>query len=159
MSDDFRVNNPAELKAKIGSYKALIGLDLGSKTIGVAVSDLLLTAANPIITIQRTSFAKDIAELKRIIKEKEVAGMVYGFPLQMNGEIGERAQETIKFAEKVTKEIKLPYLLWDERLSSSAVERIMIKDADLSRSKRKKNIDRAAASFILQGVLDSISYL
>ena len=73
MSDDFRVNNPAELKAKIGSYKALIGLDLGSKTIGVAVSDLLLTAANPIITIQRTSFAKDIAELKRIIKEKEVA--------------------------------------------------------------------------------------
>ena len=99
----------------------------------------------------------DLAEIKKNIQEKEVGGIVYGLPLQMNGEEGQTAQEVRKFAQRLAQEINLPYYFWDERLSSSAVESVMIKEADLSRAKRKKSLDAGAAAYILQGCLDALS--
>ena len=138
----------AEFKTQLKPYKALLGFDYGSKRLGVAVSDLLLMTATPYKIIQRGNFQADLAEIQKIIREKEIGGIVYGLPLQMNGEEGDIAQE-----------VKLPYFFWDERLSSSAVENMMIKEADLSRSKRKKSLDAGAAAYILQGVLDAFNFV
>lgn len=146
-----------EFKEKLPKYKALIGFDYGSKRLGVAVSDLLLMSATPYKIIQRRNIEVDFAEIKKIIQEKEVGGIVYGLPLQMNGEEGQTAQEVRKFAQRLAQEINLPYYFWDERLSSSAVESVMIKEADLSRAKRKKSLDAGAAAYILQGCLDALS--
>lgn len=146
----------AEFKSELKSYKALIGFDYGSKRLGVAVSDLLLMTATPYKIIQRSDFQTDLAEIRKIISEKEIGGIVYGLPLQMNGEEGAIAQEVRKFAQKLAQDVKLPYFFWDERLSSSAVENMMIKKADLSRAKRKKSLDAGAAAYILQGVLDAL---
>lgn len=146
-----------EFKEKLPKYKALIGFDYGSKRLGVAVSDLLLMSATPYKIIQRRTMEADFAEIKKIIQEKEVGGIVYGLPLQMNGEEGQTAQEVRKFAQRLAQEINLPYYFWDERLSSSAVESVMIKEADLSRAKRKKSLDAGAAAYILQGCLDALS--
>ena len=146
-----------EFKEKLPKYKALIGFDYGSKRLGVAVSDLLLMSATPYKIIQRRNIEVDFAEIKKIIQEKEVGGIVYGLPLQMNGEEGQTAQEVRKFAQRLAQEINLPYYFWDERLSSSAVESAMIKEADLSRAKRKKSLDAGAAAYILQGCLDALS--
>lgn len=149
--------NLSEFKEKLPKYKALIGFDYGSKRLGVAVSDLLLMSATPYKIIQRRNMDADLAEIKKIIQEKEVGGIVYGLPLQMNGEEGQTAQEVRKFAQRLAQEINLPYYFWDERLSSSAVESVMIKEADLSRAKRKKSLDAGAAAYILQGCLDALS--
>lgn len=146
-----------EFKEKLPKYKALIGFDYGSKRLGVAVSDLLLMSATPYKIIQRRTMEADLAEIKKIIQEKEVGGIVYGLPLQMNGEEGQTAQEVRKFAQRLAQEINLPYYFWDERLSSAAVESVMIKEADLSRAKRKKSLDAGAAAYILQGCLDALS--
>ncbi len=146
-----------EFKEKLPKYKALIGFDYGSKRLGVAVSDLLLMSATPYKIIQRRNIEADLAEIKKIIQEKEVGGIVYGLPLQMNGEEGQTAQEVRKFAQRLAQEINLPYYFWDERLSSAAVESVMIKEADLSRAKRKKTLDAGAAAYILQGCLDALS--
>lgn len=146
-----------EFKEKLPKYKALIGFDYGSKRLGVAVSDLLLMSATPYKIIQRRNIEADLAEIKKIIQEKEVGGIVYGLPLQMNGEEGQTAQEVRKFAQRLAQEINLPYYFWDERLSSAAVESVMIKEADLSRAKRKKSLDAGAAAYILQGCLDALS--
>ncbi len=140
------------------AYRALIGFDYGAKRLGVAVSDLLLTVATSYKIIQRESFAKDLAEIKKIITEKEVGGIVFGLPLQMNGEEGEIAKEVRHFAEKLSKEINLPIFFWDERLSSSAMENFLIKEVDMSRGKRKKVLDSSAAAYILQGVLDALRF-
>ncbi len=149
--------NLSEFKEKLPKYKALIGFDYGSKRLGVAVSDLLLMSATPYKIIQRRNIEADLAEIKKIIQEKEVGGIVYGLPLQMNGEEGQTAQEVRKFAQRLAQEINLPYYFWDERLSSAAVESVMIKEADLSRAKRKKSLDAGAAAYILQGCLDALS--
>lgn len=146
-----------EFKEKLPKYKALIGFDYGSKRLGVAVSDLLLMSATPYKIILRRNIEADLAEIKKIIQEKEVGGIVYGLPLQMNGEEGQTAQEVRKFAQRLAQEINLPYYFWDERLSSAAVESVMIKEADLSRAKRKKSLDAGAAAYILQGCLDALS--
>lgn len=149
----------AEFKTQLKPYKALLGFDYGSKRLGVAVSDLLLMTATPYKIIQRGNFQADLAEIQKIIREKEIGGIVYGLPLQMNGEEGDIAQEVRKFAQHLAQEVKLPYFFWDERLSSSAVENMMIKEADLSRSKRKKSLDAGAAAYILQGVLDAFNFV
>lgn len=149
--------NLSEFKEKLPKYKALIGFDYGSKRLGVAVSDLLLMSATPYKIIQRRNIEADLAEIKKIIQEKEVGGIVYGLPLQMNGEEGQTAQEVRKFAQRLAQEFNLPYYFWDERLSSAAVESVMIKEADLSRAKRKKSLDAGAAAYILQGCLDALS--
>lgn len=147
-----------DFKKQLSPYQALIGFDYGEKRLGVAVSDLLLTVATPYMIIQRQSFAKDLETIKKIIHEKQIGGIVYGLPLQMDGSEGKTAQEVRIFAEKIAQNIDLPFIFWDERLSSSAVENFLIKQADLSRSKRKKVLDSSAAAYILQGVLDSLKY-
>lgn len=148
-----------EFKSCLKPYKALIGIDYGSKRMGIAVSDLMRQIATPHKIIYRNEWSKDVTELKKIVTEKEVCGIVYGLPLQMNGQEGSIAEEVRHFAEKLSAEIDLPYTFWDERLSSAAVERVMIKDADLSRNKRKKILDSSAAAYILQGILDALNYL
>lgn len=148
-----------EFKNSLKPYKSLIGFDYGSKRLGVAVSDLLLMVATSYKIIYRDSFEKDLAEIKNIIREKEVGGMVFGLPLQMSGEEGDMAKEVRAFADKLAKEIDLPVFFWDERLSSSAMENFLIKEVDMSRSKRKKVLDSSAAAYILQGVLDGLKFV
>ena len=99
-----------------------------------------------------------MAEIKRIVVEKEIGGIVYGLPLQMNGTEGDISKEVRAFAEKLAQEISLPYMFWDERLSSSAMERFLINEVDMSRKKRKKVLDASAAAYILQGALDALKY-
>ena len=150
--------NIKEFKQVLPSYKAILGIDYGSKRIGLAVSDLLRTVASSYKILYRKDIDTDIAELKKIIKEKEVCAIAMGLPLQMNGQEGEIAQEVRKFALILEEKLGLPVFLWDERLSSSAVENFLIKEVDLSRKKRAKILDASAAAYILQGVLDALSY-
>jgi putative Holliday junction resolvase len=147
-----------EFNNNLTAYKALLGFDYGSKRLGVAVSDLMRTIATSYKIIYRSSWEKDLAEIKKIVEEKEICGFVFGLPLQMNGEEGDIAKEVRAFAEKLQQEIPLPILFWDERLSSSAVERFLIDEIDLSRAKRKKVLDSSAAAYILQGALDALQY-
>ena len=136
--------------------KTVLGLDIGSKTIGVAVSDAGLMIASPLKTIFRTSFNNDMAELKGFIASRDVCALVAGLPLEMSGKEGERATITKGIGDRIAEAVGLPIFYWDERFSSVAVERIMIEQADLSRKKRKNAIDRSAAAYILQGFLDAL---
>lgn len=134
----------------------IVGLDLGEKTIGVAVSDTLRITATPLKTIRRRAFAKDMDELAALLKGRTLGGMVSGLPKQMNGEEGERAAATRRLAKRIAGHFGLPLYFQDERLSSAAVERIFIRELNMSRQKRRENIDCGAAAFILQGVLDAL---
>lgn len=136
----------------------LLGLDLGTKTIGVAVSDGLLSIASGLTTIKRTKFTKDAEALDAIITEKGVLAIVIGLPLNMDGSEGPRAQATKAFVRNLGQKMDIPVIYWDERLSTVAAERVMI-EADMSRKKRAEKIDSAAAAFILQGALDRLSVL
>ena len=147
-----------EFKSQLPQYKALLGFDYGSKRLGLAVSDLMRGIATSYKIVYRSTWDKDLAEIRKVIEEKEICGFVFGLPLQMNGEEGDIAKEVRAFADKLTKEIPLPVLFWDERLSSSAVERFLIDEIDLSRAKRKKVLDSSAAAYILQGALDALQY-
>ena len=151
--------NINELKIQLPKGRAILAFDYGEKRLGIAVSDLLLMTANPVGIIQRSNFDKDVAQIKQIIAEKEVGALVYGMPLQMDGTEGETAASVRKFAEQIAKEIDLPYIFWDERLSSRAVESFFIKEMDMSRAKRKQKLDSGAAAYILEGVLDALRYL
>ena len=135
-----------------------MAFDYGEKRLGMAVSDLLLMTANPLPIIYRKSFEQDIVQIKKIVEQKEVGALVYGLPLQMDGSEGTTAAAAREFALKVAEQISLPYLFWDERLSSKAVESFLIKEVDMSRAKRKQVLDSSAASYILQGVLDALRY-
>ena len=135
---------------------ALIGLDLGTKTIGVAASDPDRRVAAPVETVVRTKFSLDAARILALAAERRAAGFVLGLPINMDGSEGPRAQATRAFARNLAQQTELPIALWDERLSTAAVERALI-DADVSRAKRKKVIDQHAAVFILQGALDRLS--
>ena len=135
---------------------ALIGLDLGSKTIGVAVSDLDRRLAAPVETIVRKRFNLDAERLFALAGERRAAGFVLGLPVNMDGSEGPRAQSTRAFARNLAKLTELPIALWDERLSTAAVERALIA-ADASRAKRKAVIDQHAAAYILQGALDRLA--
>jgi putative Holliday junction resolvase len=128
-----------------------MGLDFGSRTIGVAISDPFLWTAQALKTIKRSK--NELAEIAEIIKEYEVEEIVLGYPKNMNGTIGERAELTSKFGERLVKKFSLPVIFWDERLSTVGAEHSLL-EADLSREKRKKVIDKMAAVFILQGYLD-----
>jgi len=148
-----------DFKQQLKPYKALLGFDFGTKRLGVAVSDLLLMVATPQKTIFRTDINSDIKAIQNIIKEKEIGGIIYGLPLQMNGEEGETAQAVRQFAATVAQATNLPYAFWDERLSSKAMENFLIKEADMSRAKRKNILDSSSAGYILQGALDALRYL
>lgn len=150
------VDSPAALKAALGRAQRLLGLDLGEKTIGLALSDPGLSVASPLTTIRRTKFTADARELLRLVGERQVGGLVIGLPLNMDGSEGPRCQSTRQFAVNLLKLHDLPILFWDERLSTMAVEREMVA-ADLTRAKRAKVVDQAAAAFILQGALDALA--
>jgi putative Holliday junction resolvase len=136
----------------------LIGLDLGTKTIGVASSDPDRKLATGVETIARTKFAADAARVLALAVERNACGFVLGLPVNMDGSEGPRAQSTRAFARNFAKLTKLPIALWDERLSTAAVERGLI-EADMSRNKRKEVIDQHAAAYILQGALDRLARL
>jgi len=137
---------------------ALIGLDLGSKTIGVAVSDPDRKLAAPVETIRRKTFSADAKTLLALAGERRVTGFVLGLPINMNGTEGPRAQSTRAFARNFGRLTELTIALWDERLSTAAVERALIT-ADASRAKRAAAIDAHAAAYILQGALDRLASL
>lgn len=135
----------------------ILGLDFGMKTIGVAISDPFGWTAQGLEIIRRTEEAnlkKSILRIKEICREYSVEKIVLGYPKNMNNTLGERAEKTEAFKRRIEKDIKLPVVLWDERLSTVAAERGLL-EADLSRAKRKQVIDKMAAVFILQGYLDS----
>lgn len=147
-----------QLPNRIKTGQRLIGIDLGTKTIGLALSDPGLVIATPLRTIRRTKFGKDAAELLDLCQRENVGAIVLGLPVNMNGTEGPRAQATRAFARNLQNLTDLPIVLWDERWSTSAAERAMI-EADLSRARRAEKIDAAAAGFILQGVLDRLAGL
>jgi putative holliday junction resolvase len=135
---------------------ALIGLDLGSRTIGVAVCDPDRRVATGVETIPRASFAAAAERLLELASERRAVGFVLGLPVNMDGSEGPRAQATRAFARNLARHTELPIALWDERLSTAAVERVLI-EADASRKKRAAVIDQHAAAFILQGALDRLA--
>lgn len=137
---------------------ALIGLDLGTKTIGVAASDPDRRLATGVETIRRTAFTADAARLLALAAERRAIGFVLGLPINMDGSEGPRAQATRAFARNLARRTELPIALWDERLSTAAVERDLIA-ADASREKRAAVIDQHAAAYILQGALDRLQRL
>ncbi|MBD3787106.1 MAG: Holliday junction resolvase RuvX [Sphingomonadales bacterium] len=147
-----------DLAAALPRFGALAGLDLGTKTIGVAVSDRMRSVASPLRTIRREKFTLDAAELLKITAEREIAGIVLGWPVNMDGSEGPRSQSTRAFARNLEKLTPLPIAFWDERLSTVAAERALL-EADMSRKRRAETIDHVAAGFILQGALDRLAHL
>jgi putative Holliday junction resolvase len=133
----------------------LLGLDLGTKTIGVAISDGMRYSATPLETIRRSKFTADAERLTFLIADNRAAGIVLGLPLNMDGSEGPRAQSTRAFARNLARLIEIPIAFWDERLSTSAVTRTLI-EADVRREKRAEVVDKLAASYILQGALERL---
>ena len=138
--------------------RAICGLDLGDKTIGIAVSDLRRSVSTPIHTVRRTKFIQDAAELLAVLSERNIAGIILGLPLNMDGSEGPRVQSTRAFARNLIKLTDLPITFWDERLSTVAAERALI-EGDTSRKRRREVIDQVAAGYILQGALDRLGYM
>ena len=132
---------------------ALLGLDLGDKTIGIAICDALQMVASPLDTIRRKKFTKDAEKLFALVNDNDVAGLVLGLPVNMDGSEGPRCQATRQFAANLLEKRELPIAFWDERMSTMAVERTLL-DADVSRKKRAEVVDKMAAAYILQGALD-----
>ncbi len=146
-----------DIKALLKPEQRLLGLDLGTKTIGVAVSDVNRTIASPLETIKRTKFKADVERLIHIAQDERACAIILGLPVNLDGSEGPRAQATRAFARNIAAAGAPPVAFWDERLSTAAVERAMI-DADLSRKRRAKLVDKLAAAFILQGALDRMNY-
>jgi putative Holliday junction resolvase len=147
------VCNPIDLHANVAKTARLMAFDVGTKTIGLALSDPAKSLATPLETVWRTKFAADARAILVLVERWQIGGLVVGLPLNMDGSAGPRAQASRAFARNLLERLDLPLVLWDERLSTMAVERAMI-EADVSRAKRAERIDSAAAAFILQGVLD-----
>jgi putative holliday junction resolvase len=155
------IRNPHALKALLPPGKRLIGLDLGEKTIGVAVSDPGLTVASPIDTIRRTKFTEDVKQLVKLMAGREVGGIIVGLPINMDGTQGPRCQSVRHFAENLLTRADLmgsepEIAFWDERLSTVAIQRLLITEADMTRGKRAQAVDKMAAAYILQGALDAL---
>ena len=153
------IKDASFLPAYLSTDQRLLGLDLGTKTIGLAVADARHQIATPFDTIRRTKFGADAAQLEAVIDSENIGGLVLGLPLNMDGSAGPRVQATHAFVRNLAARDSfpdLPVLMWDERLSTAAVERTLI-DADTSRAKRSAVIDKMAAAFILQGVLDRLN--
>lgn len=143
-----------ELKATLGRDQRLMGLDLGTKTIGLALSDVSRTIATPFDTIKRTKFMKDAEALFAFVDKQGVGGLVVGLPVEMDGNEGVRCQSTRSFIANLLKLRDLPMAVWDERLSTAAVTRTLL-EADSSRARRAEVVDKMAAAYILQGALDA----
>lgn len=147
-----------QLVSKILPGTRLMGLDLGAKTIGIALSDPGQIVATPLETLRRTKFTRDAERLAELVKEENVCAIVLGLPLNMNGSEGPRAQATRAFARNLDGHTGRPIVLWDERLSTVAVERTLL-EADSSRKRRAEVVDKLAAAYILQGALDRLAKL
>ena len=143
-----------DLRTTIKRGERLLGLDLGSKTIGLAISDSGFMIASPLDTIRRKKFTADALALKAIIDERQIGGLVLGLPKNMDGSDGPRVQSTRQFAANLLERFDIPVAFWDERLSTMAVKRVLVNEADMSRQKRSAVVDKMAASYILQGALD-----
>ena len=148
----------AGFAAALAPMRALMGLDLGTKTIGVAVSDPFLSVATPLETVRRIKFTQDAAQLQQIIAHRSIGGIVLGLPMNMDGSEGPRAQSTRAFARNLDRLVELPITFWDERLSTVAAERALL-EADTTRKRRAEVIDHVAAGYILQGVLDRMAHM
>ena len=148
----------SDFAAALPPMQALIGLDLGEKTIGVAVTDRFLSVATPLETVRRKKFGVDAARLQEIIAEREIGGLVLGLPRNMDGTEGPRCQSTRAFARNFERLAPMPITFWDERLSTVAAERALL-EADTTRKRRAEVIDHVAAGYILQGVLDRLAVL
>jgi len=152
------IDNFEEFAAVLPHGQALAGLDLGEKTIGIAVSDRMLSVASPLQTIRRSKFQSDATALLAIVAAREICGLVLGLPRNMDGSEGPRCQSTRAFARNLSNMTDLPISFWDERLSTVAAERALL-EADTSRRKRAAVIDHVAAGVILQGALDRLAFM
>jgi putative Holliday junction resolvase len=147
----------AALRDALPKGMRLMGLDLGTKTIGIALSDAGLAIASPLETLKRKKFTADAAALKRLIDEHGVGGLVLGLPVNMDGSEGPRCQSTRQFAANLLEKFDIAIAFQDERLSTAAVERVLIDEADMTRRRRGEVIDKMAAAWILQGALDAMA--
>ena len=146
-----------ELPALLPRYAAVVGLDLGEKTIGVAASDAGRSIASPLLLIRKTKFTDDLAALFKAMESREAQAIVIGLPVNMDGTEGARCQSSRAWARNVLRlKPELPIAFWDERMSSMAVNRMLIDEADVSRARRAEVVDKAAAAWILQGALDRL---
>lgn len=146
-----------DLRDRLEPGRRLLGLDLGEKTIGVALTDIGLVIATPLETIRRTKFTADAAQLAAIVARHKVGGLVIGLPVNMDGSEGPRCQSVRQFARNLSEKLPdLPIAFWDERLSTAAVNRMLIDEADTTRKRRAELVDKLAASYILQGALDHL---
>lgn len=147
-----------KFRAALPAGKALLGLDLGTKTIGLAISDLRHSVSTPLHTLKRKKFTQDAAALIELATTREIGGIVLGLPRNMDASEGPRAQSTRAFARNLLAQLPLPILLWDERMSTMAAERALL-EADTTRKRRSEVIDSVAAGIILQGALDRLTHI
>ena len=147
------IGNPTDFRGAVPPGLRLLGLDVGTKTIGMALSDTRRMIATPLDTLRRRRFGDDLAVLSAVIDRHQVGGLVIGLPLTLSGGDGPRTQSVRQFARNIAATRDLPMLFWDERLSTAAVTREMIA-ADITRKRRAEIVDRVAAAYILQGCLD-----
>ncbi len=145
-----------DIRAALGPDRRLLGLDVGAKTIGLALSDTGLIIATPYKTLRRGRFKDDAAALRRIMAEEEADGLIIGLPISMDGSEGPRCQSVRQFAQNLMEIGDVAIAFWDERLSTAAVERVLIKEADMTRKRRAEVVDKMAAAYILQGALDAM---
>ena len=148
-----------DFAATLPRYGGLAGLDLGEKTIGIAMSDVTRTVASAAETIRKTKFTADTDHLFKLLDEREIAGLVIGLPLNMDGSEGPRCQSVRAFARNLVARRDLPVLFWDERLSTVAVTRVMVDEHDLTRKRQAEAVDKLAAAWILQGALERLRVL
>lgn len=146
-----------ELNDRLGPNQRLLGLDVGSKTVGLALSDVTRMIASPYRTLRRARFSEDAKALGEIVAREEVGGLILGLPVSMDGSEGPRCQSVRQFADNLWEVIDLPMAFWDERLSTAAVERMLIRESDMTRKRRAEVVDKAAAAYILQGALDALA--
>jgi putative Holliday junction resolvase len=143
-----------DLNDRLAPEARVLGLDVGRKTVGLALSDVRRTVASPMETIRRERLASDLARIRDIVAREGVGGFVVGLPVALDGREGPRCQSVRQFAADLLKARDLPLAFFDERLSTAAVERLLIDEADMSRARRKQVVDKMAAAYILQGALD-----
>ena len=149
----------SNMRGHLTRGQRLLGIDPGSKTLGLAISDSALAVASPLETIRRGKFTEDAARLADVCAERNVGGMVIGLPVNMDGSEGPRCQSVRQFARNLAEKAGFtqPVAFWDERLSTAAVERLLIDEADMTRKRRAEVVDKMAAAYILQGALDALA--
>ena len=152
------VQDIIDLAKSLAKGERLLGLDVGAKTVGLALSDRGLAVASPLETLARGKLADDVAALGAICRDRTVGGLVVGLPVNMDGSEGPRCQSVRQFVANLAERgLDLPSALWDERLSTAAVERLLIAEADMTRKRRAEVVDKMAAAYILQGALDALA--